>query len=110
MMREYQVRFCEGLGVKLPGSTRQSETPNHVRDDGSFPPKRSPGAGGGCTASHSQPRLQLMAELALIADAEAGDPGICNGPKIGIGGSLAAPPLPHHRTYGSVYGGSRKLR
>ena len=27
-------------------------------------------------------------------------------PKIGIGGSLAAPPLPHHRTYGSVYGGS----
>ena len=28
-------------------------------------------------------------------------------PWIGIGGSLAAPPLPHHRTYGSVYGGSR---
>jgi hypothetical protein len=28
-------------------------------------------------------------------------------PKIGIGGSLSAPPLPHHRTYGSVYGGSR---
>src|SRR5712691_490678 len=27
-------------------------------------------------------------------------------PAIGIGGSLAAPPLPHHRTYGSVYGGS----
>src|ERR1700719_2686516 len=26
---------------------------------------------------------------------------------IGIGGSLTAPPLPHHRTYGSVYGGSR---
>src|SRR5712664_4391372 len=30
-----------------------------------------------------------------------------NVPMIGIGGSLAAPPLPHHRTYGSVYGGSR---
>src|SRR5258708_5451708 len=29
------------------------------------------------------------------------------GSQIGIGGSLAAPPLPHHRTYGSVYGGSR---
>ena len=29
-------------------------------------------------------------------------------PLIGIGGSLAAPPLPHHRTYGSVYGGSRR--
>ena len=27
--------------------------------------------------------------------------------KIGIGGSLAAPPLPHHRAYGSVHGGSR---
>ena len=27
-------------------------------------------------------------------------------PEIGIGGSLAAPPLPHHRTYGSVSGGS----
>ncbi len=26
--------------------------------------------------------------------------------EIGIGGSLATPPLPHHRTYGSVYGGS----
>jgi hypothetical protein len=26
--------------------------------------------------------------------------------RIGIGGSLATPPLPHHRTYGSVYGGS----
>jgi hypothetical protein len=25
---------------------------------------------------------------------------------IGIGGSLATPPLPHHRTYGSVSGGS----
>ncbi len=25
---------------------------------------------------------------------------------IGIGGGFAAPPLPHHRTYGSVYGGS----
>jgi hypothetical protein len=26
--------------------------------------------------------------------------------RIGIGGRLTAPPLPHHRTYGSVYGGS----
>src|SRR5438445_11663779 len=25
---------------------------------------------------------------------------------IGIGGSFAAPPLPHHRAYGSVHGGS----
>jgi hypothetical protein len=27
-------------------------------------------------------------------------------PLIGIGGRLAAPPLPHHRAYGSVHGGS----
>jgi RNA-directed DNA polymerase len=25
MMREYQVRFCEGLGVKLPGPTRLNQ-------------------------------------------------------------------------------------
>jgi hypothetical protein len=25
-MREYQVRFCERLGVKSPGPTRQTET------------------------------------------------------------------------------------
>jgi hypothetical protein len=30
-------------------------------------------------------------------------------PSIGIGGSLATPPLPHHRTYGTVYGGSAGL-
>lgn len=31
-MREYQARFCEGLGVKLPGSTRRPGTsfPYHV--------------------------------------------------------------------------------
>ena len=31
------------------------------------------------------------------------------GQPIGIGGSLAAPPLPHHRAYGSVHGGSTDL-
>jgi hypothetical protein len=80
MMREYQVRFCEGLGVKLPGSTRHGRKTNHVRGDGSFPRKRSPCAGDGCAANHYQPRLLLVAELAPIADTEAGDPGICNGP------------------------------
>ena len=29
--------------------------------------------------------------------------------RIGIGGSLAAPPLPHHRAYGFVHGGSTDL-
>jgi hypothetical protein len=59
----------------------QSETPSHVSDKGSFPPKRSPGASDGCAANHFQPGLLLVAELARIADAGAGDPGICNGPK-----------------------------
>jgi hypothetical protein len=57
----------------------QSETPNHVRDEGSFPPKRSPDAGGGCTASHGQLGFLLAAELDPIADAGLGYPGICNG-------------------------------
>jgi len=26
MMREYHVRFCEGLGVKFPGPTRHEPT------------------------------------------------------------------------------------
>jgi hypothetical protein len=59
----------------------QSETPNHVRSHGSFPRKRSPGAGDGCAADHCQPCSQLVAELASIADHGAGDLGICNGPK-----------------------------
>jgi hypothetical protein len=58
----------------------QSETPNHGRSDGSFPPKRSPGAGPGCAADHCQPGLRLAAEVAPIADAGAGDYDICTGP------------------------------
>jgi hypothetical protein len=53
----------------------------HVRDDGSFPAKRSPDVGDGCAANHFQPRLLLMAELDQFADAGIGEPGICNGPK-----------------------------
>ena len=30
MMREYHVRICEGLGVKFPGSTRQSRSSGDV--------------------------------------------------------------------------------
>ena len=62
---------CDAQSMSQLG---QSETPNHVRDEGSFPPKQSLGAGDGCAASHSQPRLLLMAELAPISDAGAGDP------------------------------------
>jgi hypothetical protein len=59
----------------------QSETPNHVRGDGSFPPKRSPCAGDSCAANHFQPHLLLAAELDQIADAGGGDYDICTGPK-----------------------------
>jgi hypothetical protein len=54
----------------------------HVRGDGSFPRKRSPDAVDGCSADHCQPGLRLAAELDPIADAGAGDPGICNGPML----------------------------
>jgi hypothetical protein len=33
MMREYHVRICEGLGVQLPGSTRQRRTPCRLMYD-----------------------------------------------------------------------------
>jgi hypothetical protein len=62
----------------------QSETPKHVRSDGSFPRKRSLGAGDGFTADHCQPCLILLAELAPIADAGVGDRGICKGPEPAI--------------------------
>jgi hypothetical protein len=34
----------------------------------------------------------------------------CDADLIGIGAAVTRRPLPHHRTYGSVYGGSRWLR
>jgi len=34
MMREYHVRICEGLGVKFPGSTRQSR---HIHGSARLP-------------------------------------------------------------------------
>jgi hypothetical protein len=37
MMREYHVRICEGLGVQLPGSTRQSRCFRPRRHRRAFP-------------------------------------------------------------------------
>src|SRR5476649_110512 len=51
--------------------------------------------------------LPAHSGLPLQADIAQYSRHVSKVPKIGIGGSLAAPPLPHHRTYGSVYGGSR---
>ena len=38
MTRECQVRFCEGLGVKFPGPTRQTRPVCDVRAVSAFPP------------------------------------------------------------------------
>jgi hypothetical protein len=46
----------------------QSETPNHVRSDGSFPPN-----GRRMRATVAPPGLRLAAELDPIADAGAGE-------------------------------------
>src|SRR6266850_3359049 len=54
-------------------------------------------------------KLQITAievSLALFSAVDGNCIGLATELLIGIGGSLAAPPLPHHRTYGSVYGGS----
>src|SRR4030095_3453053 len=36
MMREYQVRICERLGVKFPGPTRQQHVSWHVRGQSAY--------------------------------------------------------------------------
>src|SRR5260221_14236067 len=60
-------------------------------------------------ASLNRPQCSspLMSALKRITDSSRTSRQVRFAPMIGIGGSLAAPPLPHHRTYGSVYGGSR---
>jgi len=40
MMREYQVRFCEGLGVKFPGPTRHTRSLEDVRRHDRFDPRK----------------------------------------------------------------------
>src|SRR5260221_13094854 len=62
-------------------------------------------------ASLNRPQCSspLMSALKRITDSSRTSRQVRFAPMIGIGGSLAAPPLPHHRTYGSVYGGLRKF-
>ena len=38
MTRECHVRFCEGLGVKFPGPTRQTATSRHHPATSALPP------------------------------------------------------------------------
>src|ERR1700720_3887112 len=61
MMREYHVRICEGLGVQLPGSTRQSRLggascrSSHVRNAllATWARKRRPVVMGQCRKSRA---------------------------------------------------------
>src|SRR5450756_2442814 len=76
MMREYQVRICERLGVKFPGPTRQTRkcslrvyvfrfTPN----SGSAAPGECPSSCDKCSAHgvlHSDKRLSRNPELAML--------------------------------------------
>ena len=41
MTREYQVRFCEGLGVKFPGPTRQKQTSSLTEAMSALPRKQT---------------------------------------------------------------------
>jgi hypothetical protein len=45
--------------------------------------------------------------MSVIADYNNYFPIAC---QIGIGAAVARGPLPHHRAYGSVHGGSSQLR
>src|ERR1700704_2646360 len=54
MMREYQVRFCEGLGVKFPGSTRHFLPPSFVV------------GGGGCSSVSGRQKTRFSEKPASI--------------------------------------------
>src|SRR5205823_15044884 len=53
-----------------------------------------------------RPRIPSGTSRATSRATSARPPEQAPAHPIGIGGRLAASPLPHHRTYGSVYGGS----
>jgi len=61
--------------------------------------------GSGESATKSLPYAVLVPQRDTLANAPSDvEPLACG--QIGIGGSLAAAPLPHHRTCGSASGGS----
>jgi len=77
-MREYQVRFCEGLGVKLPGSTRlvsrvtpvQTAMRNCTRDEG-----RSFEVGNQVLISNHRKLLWSKATVVNVAEKSEQDSG-----------------------------------
>jgi hypothetical protein len=78
-----ELKWCVSSGRQIPTSEQRV----HLGE--------STSGGGMCSdAAVSHARSIVSSTLRLAVS------------QIGIGGSLAAPPLPHHRTCGSAYGGS----
>src|SRR5437870_2454167 len=57
-----------------------------------------------------RPRFGAGPKTALCAGAAVWGLGYLLASVIGIGAAVTHRPLPHHRAYGSVHGGSRRLR
>ena len=57
-------------------------------------------------SGHKKACVALARKLAVVLHRMLMSGEAFRWPEIGIGGCLAAPPLPHHRAYGSVPGGS----
>src|SRR6202030_766065 len=78
----------------------QTGTLKEDRNRASKPlPRCTPNVGDG-----SKPECLPNARMSALASCGQTAPCalLCHVPMIGIGGSLAAPPLPHHLAYGSV--------
>jgi hypothetical protein len=92
-------------------SKSSNQRPDTLMQDRKPTARRKPLATRGRTIHSGQERrfgrAPITSGLPRQADIFGVRRHVSKVPWIGIGGSLAAPPLPHHRTYGSVYGGSR---
>src|ERR1700682_4236869 len=92
-------------------SKSSNQRPDTLMQDRKPTARRKPLATRGRTIHSGQTRksarLNGMSVLHQTADVVGPPRHVRVVPLIGIGGSLAAPALPHHRAYGSVHGGSR---
>src|SRR5215216_1113740 len=59
MMREYQVRFCEGLGVKFPGPTRHSRRGGQAATSTCFRTPPEPDIKSSCPFQREVPRTDM---------------------------------------------------
>jgi hypothetical protein len=75
MMREYQVWFCEGLGVKFPGPTRRQPVDFCIRSTEEFDPNRSLASTGsiGRTSQVSSQAIALRGKTSVVAAAIGGN-------------------------------------